>query len=375
LGRRQNHRQCPFQNWESSRATEGEREDQVCCSRVVSYDEKGTPAMHSNGLSPSVVVSLSSATADPPSSMPASYDSVHHMHSAWTSNLLFLVGSCLYVWLALWDIHSEKSWYLAVEESQAASRWTTWMNPYMIVSVAAASCYVIDATRLVCHRSQGLSHPVGLEQAGTNVHHQSHNHFLHRFQSSKAVAVSVGLTFGLGAVFDLVAALTSELPDPRISDWAVVGASHSYFVNAVLLLSGKSVVFTTPSQKAAVLGDFLFLVGSLIEVSLSYFYIGQESDLVWKYVYIGYLFSSILWLLNALLYIAADIMKDHHRYETACIIERAEGVAVTFMSPNPSELHKDRLLEDYSLALVEEHSVDATSREIPASSLDQYAIF
>lgn len=342
-------------------------------------------------MSPSVVVSLGPSTTDSASTMmleagpcnrqidsPSSvHDNVREIHSsAWTSNLLFLTGSCLYVWLALWDIHSEKSWYLPVDDDKTAtSHWKAWRNPYTIVSVAAASCYVIDASRLVCHGSTPQEHHVSMDRPGPGAEHHSHNHFLHRFQSSKTVAVSVGLTFGLGALFDLVAALTSELPDSRISDWAAVCAAHSYFMNAILLLSGKSVAFTTLSQKAAVVGDFFFLIGSLVEVSLSYFYIGQESDLVWKYVYLGYLFSSILWLLNAILYIAADVFKDHHLYDSACIVEQAESVAVTFMPLKTSDLRKDPLLEDYSLALVEEYPVDVTSRETSCSSLDEYASF
>lgn len=298
------------------------------------------------------------------------YHDGNKLHSAWTSNLLFLVGSCLYVWLAIWDILSEKSWYLPVDD-HPTSRWSAWLNSYMIVSVAAASCYVIDASRLICQRSNPLGNSLDLENSNAHVDNL-HNHFLHRFQSSQTVAVSVGLTFGLGATFDLIAALTSELPDPLISDWAVVGAAHSYLVNAVLLLSGKSVAFSSFSQKATVLGDFLFLIGSLVEVSLSYFYIGQESDRVWKYVYLGYLFSSILWLLNALLYIVADVFRDYHPDDTTCIIERADGVTVTFSQSN--ELRKDPLLEEYSLALVEEQTVDS-SRGTTSSSLDEYTNF
>jgi hypothetical protein len=248
------------------------------------------------------------------------------------SNFLYLLGSSLYVYLALWDIQNEKSWYLP--ESTNSTSKSKWFDPYLIVSVAAASCYVIDALMLFFYV---LATRVNTnEQASNDTTTIEYGHFLHRFQqtNSRVTTICVAITFGLGATLDLLSAFTSEMSDSRISNWAVVGAAHSYLVNAILILSSKTATLESLSQRVTVLGDILFLIGSLVDVSLSYFFIGEESDEVWKYVYRGYLLSSVLWLINALLYIIADIASKDLCATTSCTIEHSEIRVVSPVIPS-----------------------------------------
>ena len=137
-------------------------------------------------------------------------------------------------------------------------------------------------------------------------------------------------------MLDLLAAGTTEMEQySYLSTCAVVGAAHFYLVHALLVLSHPWSRFITTtntstlntntdsitkipfrmlsSSSITAIADGLFLMGSMVDVSLSYFYLGEHYDAnitVWVYIYRGYLFSSILWLLNAILYISADICID-----------------------------------------------------------------
>jgi hypothetical protein len=242
-----------------------------------------------------------------------------------TSNFLYLLGSGLYVYLAIWDIQNEKYWY----SPEGKTTKSKWFHPYLMVSVAAASCYVIDALMLLCYvLTSSVNTNTQTSNESTTI---EYGHFLHRFQqtNSRIATICVAVTFGLGAILDLLSAFTSEMSDPHISNWAVVGAAHSYLVNAIIVLSSKTATLETLSQRVTVLGDTLFLIGSLVDVSLSYFFIGEESDFVWKNVYLGYLFSSILWLINALLYFTADVVSKDLYTTASHDVEKAEVKVVS----------------------------------------------
>jgi hypothetical protein len=319
------------------------------------------------------------------------------------SNALYFLGSCLYVALAIWDIHTEDNWYnnrnntavglrttttttgitttlLSTDEpSHQHHKWFMWtkMDPYLFFSISAALCYVIDAVVLLGHvliillvmlitkhRGSTISHredllgdppspsthvhiiqptpPLPKSQcqdtdlnnttqnctitcstSATNNHDKNsncdgnHNNtvLFHRFeQQNLYMVVLVALSFGGGATFDLIAALMCELDT---ASYVVVAAAHCYLINALLILSSRNNNIThtstndrTTVQKITFIGDALFLMGSMVDVALSYFYIGRnESDIVWLYIYRGYLFSAILWWINAVLYISADCIR------------------------------------------------------------------
>jgi hypothetical protein len=71
------------------------------------------------------------------------------------SNFLFLAASCLYVWLAIWDIRSEQDWEDEGNDDDDTVTinqpfMDTLLSPYILVSALAAFCYVLDCA---CHVS------------------------------------------------------------------------------------------------------------------------------------------------------------------------------------------------------------------------------
>jgi hypothetical protein len=212
----------------------------------------------------------------------------------------------------------------------------------------------------------------------------------HRFQPTnimhhKNTTRMIALTFGMGATLDLVAASTTEMEQyPYVCTWAVVGAAHFYLINAiyvVVVASTHNKVFCyrtglSSSQSITYIADRLFLMGSIVDVALSYFYIGENWDsnrTVWVYIYRGYLFSALLWLLNAIMYIVADIgMKHpnrmfHHNVlldDTSSRVANVESTAV--VSPNQQQFIKTK--QRFEPRYYSHHQYD-TPRNIDPDSL------
>jgi hypothetical protein len=57
------------------------------------------------------------------------------------------------------------------------------------------------------------------------------------------------------------------------------------------------------------------LIGCVIDVSLSY-YFNTRSDAIWRLVSIGKVLSSLLWLVDSVLYILASIYEEEDDNET-----------------------------------------------------------
>jgi hypothetical protein len=279
--------------------------------------------------------SLEEASLEDPSPLPVGGERRQHRHlqqsletcermtpSLWMSNFLFLVGSSLYVWLAVWDMRRESSYTddaagAVDDDAQSSQDGTTavvgFWSRYMALSAAAASCYVIVAILqifpciVLSRRGSGNGDPGSV---------------------SNTVSWSLGLSFGCGAILDLLSAVSGTMRDQRITNITAWGAAHSYLANAVILLLGTSqpkadsnpattptsapfeeaAVTRTLSEQAEFLGDYLFLVGSLVDVSLSYFYFSGNSLAMWKNIYVGNLVTAVLWLVDSILYIAADML-------------------------------------------------------------------
>jgi hypothetical protein len=243
--------------------------------------------------------------------------------SLWISNFLFLVGSSLYVCLAVWDLRRESLYTTAAlddDDAQQSSDETSaprFWSRYMALSAAAASCYVIVAIlqTFPCIVASRISSSSGNNEPGSA-------------STTTTASWSSGLTFGCGAILDLLSAVSGTMRDQRITNITAWGAAHSYLANAVILLlcSSKAkadsdqattltsapleetAVTRTLSEQAELLGDYLFLVGSLVDVSLSYFYFSGNSLTMWENIYIGNLVTAVLWLVDSVLYVVADIL-------------------------------------------------------------------
>jgi Cation efflux family len=262
---------------------------------------------------------------------------------AWASNLLFLLGSILYVRLALWDIRIREQESFADDDDKTTQRKSVWLSPYMVLSAAAASCYVVDAALQVFKSPEETTNGSSSNSSSEN----NHNHLFHRFQSSRIAKLCVGLTFGLGALLDFMSAVSSTLNDQRWTNWTAIGAAHAYLLNAILLLAGKKVAsFLTLADSVEMVGDGLFLVGSVVGVLLSYFYNVKTPYGVLKYVDQGNLLTSVLWLVDALLYIAADVCVENEVDDEETSSDEEEA------APVESDAHSVPLLHSSSSSLV-----------------------
>jgi len=150
----------------------------------------------------------------------------------------------------------------------------------------------------------------------------------HSVSGSKAylfhLEESVAVIFGTAALFDLLSALLSDAA-PESSSLISSVSCHLYLFEAVVALFGRRLLKIPPLHDQAddgsqdpsstlvylnQYGDFLFLLGSLIDVATSYCYVLpsiQDSLQLscWN------LASSFLWLVDALLYLAADIIYEN----------------------------------------------------------------
>ena len=390
-----------------------EQESPPSCiqSPYVTIDDT-TPSTTTSSTPSTTTTTTTTATQQDPSVI----FPIHHLYNKHNSfnlvrcctrsNCLYLMGSLLYVCLALWDIRNEQSWYdvtdnddddgntvddTVIMNTTSFSSWNTitttttteymnttttddnltqyhhshhvsfpiWsffrmvyhqMDLYLLLSILAASCYVIDAGLCLMQTFRCVT-PSSSSSSSSSpqmvLDDSTDGTFVHRFQSSHSYSTTttttsrtrlfyISLTFGMGAMLDLLAAGTTEMEQySYLSTCAVVGAAHFYLVHALLVLSHPWSRFITTtststlntntdsitklpfrmlsSSSITAIADGLFLMGSMVDVSLSYFYLGEHYDAnitVWVYIYRGYLFSSILWLLNAILYISADICID-----------------------------------------------------------------
>jgi len=229
---------------------------------------------------------------------------------AWLSHFFFLGGSLLYFWLAVWDIRDESTWYDDDDDDDNSITLRSWrsltfitmMDRHTLLSAAAALCYVGDA---------------GVTTAQLPI-----IYFRHSNKITRQVLFFMGnsITFGLGAILEFTSAVT-EVSHLEISNWTAVVAMHAYLVNAAIVLFFKKRrkhhgycggVPVTFSERLELLGDVLFGVGCSVDVSLSYYYNDRTTDNEWIWVDRGNLVSAVLWLVDSILYIAADFYYFNH---------------------------------------------------------------
>lgn len=287
--------------------------------------------------------------------------------SKMSSNLLFLAGSTLYVALALRDVTNETKWNDPSHSSSSSSPSSFW-SVYTLGSTLAASCYVVDAVSQVC---SAPNHAIQTEICQptipttvcsplcpsdpesicttTKTPTTTTTTTMLRLDELLCGCVtslsswSAGIAFGLGALLDLLSALFETLPDQRLTNWTALFAAHSYLINAILLLfvasrANRSAFAMSNSFER--MGDSLFLIGSLVDVSLSYCYFGGKSDAVWKNVYLGNLVTSVLWLVDSFLYIAADLLSNQ---QSQTVDDESTQRMNSFSSQNSSSSNENEL--------------------------------
>jgi len=228
------------------------------------------------------------------SASPSSSSSSEDAKLGILSNLLFLVGSVLQVVTAIWDLRHY--WLYSNDDDDddgddgKAWNWTLLDYQYYYLTAAGAGMYVLNAF-------------LDLYQA--------------RSSGGDRWEVWTALSFGLGAGLELACYVTlDDKDDPDTYVAIMIASMHLYLLSGILALwQGMNCYCWSPCTatgcSAGVLteaGAFLFLLGCLIDVSLSWLSDPHllalaPSTLAW-----GNLASALLWLLDAVLYVSADCL-------------------------------------------------------------------
>ena len=228
--------------------------------------------------------------------------------AGYISNIFFLFGSILYVWLAVWDYQASEK---GVNDNDGPSllapdellehetvddcmridfaSFTICITTYTAISATAALMYVFDAIFQI--------------KELTNISGNSNSHLLHGLRHFPLLEFSTGLAFGVGATLDFICTMTVKLDDPRISEYFGVSSSYIYLLSAFLVSIGKESHFDTMADGLESSGDILFITGSIIDVLSIYLLAGKDAHKV----AIGGLVFTSLWLLDAIIYISADL--------------------------------------------------------------------
>lgn len=284
----------------------------------------------------------------------------------YASNLLFLLGSILFVWLAVWDLLDDDFGWGDDDDSTDDDGYkgspikimgTMLSDPYVALSAIAALLYVFDAcfqmAKLFCHgdatsesksnsdtfigneigsdRESMLLYSDDQKESVCNYYRQDSNDVGHRLtlksnnnnlcgsfwkRNGKCItSFLVGSTFGIAAFLDLVSGLIVDW-DEDTSDMFDMVAVHLYLINSLILCAPIfSKCFHNPrriipryrSEKLEYVGDLLFLAGSMIDVMCSYINLDETASISdWFF-----LLSAVLWLIDACFYIAADWIAFH----------------------------------------------------------------
>lgn len=328
----------------------------------------------------------------------------------WASNFCFLLGSIIYVLVALCDLvrdaegSSKSKWvktmtakspkfvispHYRLTKSTAVRKVISRMrnvvsvinfspSAYMALSAAGALSYMVDASfqmlKLARYKSKTNSdrqNPMGKVDAkhhhpnlsATTVetiysdddeefHYFFHNHghveIMEVVEQNdkneicfdrKVVRSSlVVATFGGGAFLQFVAALFTDRASVYSTAFNDMGV-HLYLLNAVLLtwpifLSTPCtlrIFFQSDKSKSCCrgdsleyCGDLLFLIGSVIDLILSYWDLETKNKTIVNWFHV---LSAILWLIDAVFYIAADCLAIHDNEHASAAYRNEAGSA------------------------------------------------
>lgn len=202
-----------------------------------------------------------------------------------SSNLAFFVGSVCYCLTSYWDW----IWYIKTQYydddyyDYNADTITFTLDAYSYVSIFGAILMIFNAA----FDFYRYIHRFGNKSTGS---------LLNNFVSSDLLAA---FSFGIAASIDLIVTfLTGDVV--RLVNVASIVSAHIYLLSAIFSLYGQPLFdFTLSEGRLCLIGDWLFLIGSLIDVLISYF---SDRDII--KINGGALngmniFSSVLWVTDA----------------------------------------------------------------------------
>ena len=227
-----------------------------------------------------------------------------------TSNVLFLLGSTWSTILSILELkkHYYKEQLQALEISDGNDDYYGTSIYYENVSLAVSILYCLNAF---------MDYKVARGKINTADVETSEYAFIRRLQSINSESASA-ICFGAGAFIDLLISTMTENYKLIIMSLCGIGSIgdfdknmgktsvHLYFLSAVFCLLRSDFTTEDVSSRVYLLGDLLFMAGSVIDLVTNYladpFYAEtKQVTLLWLY-----LLSCELWLIDACLYLLGD---------------------------------------------------------------------
>ncbi len=219
------------------------------------------------------------------------------------SNVMFLLGSSCSVALSVIDLRWNAKWgdddyyyweyYYAHPELfvSAARSLFPWFSWYYFLSIGGAILFILNAgiDLFRCHRISKIEE-------------------ISIFDKNLRGDTYAAILFGMAATLDLRGSLISSSESGGIDGFMWLLSSHLYLFSALSTLSSMNYRCGSIPLSLNLIGDILFMIATLIDVSISYI---SDPDIVFEtqHVLLRFgLLSSVLWLLDAILYIAANVI-------------------------------------------------------------------
>ena len=211
------------------------------------------------------------------------------------ANCCFFVGSILYLGVSVWNVIDAYRYYGEHYDDDDEENEQFWTG-YRLLSSTAAIMYVANSLidgRVAIFEIRGKRESI-------------------RFGEDPRWEIGAAVTFGVAALFDFLSALIWNDNDMWPGYFTGSAAVDIYLLNAVLVITGRKPNFTTLPESFMSAGDILFLIGSAIDVIISF--VDNPKAPSSRSILIAWLSfaSSALWFLDALLYICADYFDDDY---------------------------------------------------------------
>lgn len=250
--------------------------------------EERAPSEASSDDGEEVEVALA-PTQDDDNKTAAKHDGseVRYYRFTMASYIWFMIASVLYLWLAiitfqyydalkgvpawLFTVDDDYSWYGYIEDDYVFQAGSTWVSRYTIVYCVAALGYVITGL-LDFIRSPGID----------------------------------GIAFILAGGFGLASAICTDV-NPYLATVFNAVSVHLFMLEAIALLCRRS--FFGGLEVWLRISDSFFLIGSLIDVAISYTFIFDVFNTTLAVLGIV---AACLWVCTSLIYIGSTYYIQHH---------------------------------------------------------------
>ena len=196
------------------------------------------------------------------------------------------------------------------------SPWRYW-TLYKVLAVASTFMYLLDSLIHIFF--------TGSDSDDNNEDHNNNNNNTSDSSSSSSSSMhsrmAFSIVFGVAASLDLVSCVLEDDYTPWPAYYFGTAAVDLFLLSALMTLVANKNVYVTATQKWLLLGDLFFLAGSVVDVCVNYWDYPNAPDSGWLWVACWSLVSSLLWLVDSIIYRWADedlfeqpVVHHHHHH-------------------------------------------------------------